>query len=101
VTRSQEHKKLEQTAQYLGEIRYIQRPQPGRRIVAVAAVVEPVVAIFDRVQRRVWSSVSLAALRESVERIVQQAQPAVQVFNWQTACVGKVSGKRGRKRLPQ
>jgi hypothetical protein len=58
---------------------------PGpTEIVAIAAVVEPVVAVCDRAQRRTWA-VSLTPEREIVERVIQQSDPAVQILAKQSS----------------
>src|SRR5208282_1891426 len=76
----QVYEKLELTAKGLREIRDVQRAQSGCGTVAVAAVVEPVVAIFDCVQRRIRPLIAPLAEGETVEREVQQSDPAVQRF---------------------
>lgn len=72
---------LEGDAKDLRKIRDIQRAQSGCRIVAVAAVVEPVIAIGNRVQWRIRTPVRPTGERKTVEWEVQQSQSAaVQVF---------------------
>jgi hypothetical protein len=69
--------KLVLTAQDLRKIPDIQRAKSDRGTVPVAAVVEPVVAVFDRVSTaHVEVPVRLTAARETVERVVQQSDPA-------------------------
>ena len=54
---------LELATQDFGVIRDVQRPQSDSGIVAVAALVKPVVAIGDRVQRSIRARVGLAGGR--------------------------------------
>ncbi len=68
-------------AKDVSEIGDVQRAQSGSGAVAISTVVEPVVAISDRVQGRIRTPVRLTGERKTVEWEVQQSQSAaVQVF---------------------
>ena len=64
------HTKLVLIAKECRKIRDIQRAQSSSWIVAVASGVEPVVAMLDRVQRRVRAGVGLTGLCQLIDRRV-------------------------------
>src|ERR1700761_3674294 len=58
------------------EIRHVHGAKSHRGVVAFAALVEPVVAARDRMERRIRAGVSLTRPSELVKRVVQQAEAA-------------------------
>ena len=71
------HTKLVLIAKACGKIRDIQRAQSSSWIVAVASGVEPVVAMFDRVQRRVRAGVGLTGLCQLIDHRVKKIESCV------------------------
>src|SRR5579863_1592910 len=65
---------LEQVAQELCEVGDVDGAKTGGRTVAVASLVEPVVAAADNVKRRVRALVSLTGKGQSIEGIVKETQ---------------------------